>query len=145
MQSDNERISFKLNVLIEYKSVCSGKSCLPMLLLVFSKHVIIESSRQTKHISVMLQMTPPAHIWVNHKQELGASTAWQLHKIYEQLASTNRTPASCTDCDHKTPIIQRQMHKLLPPTRHAHIDHAHIDVFWRRTHSVVWVNTTLLG
>lgn len=71
VQSDNERISCKLNVLIEYKSVCSGKSCLPMLLLVFSKHVIIESSRQTKHISVMLQMTPAAHIWVNRKQEFG--------------------------------------------------------------------------
>lgn len=29
-----------------------------MLLLVFSKHALVEFSRQTKQISVMLQMTP---------------------------------------------------------------------------------------
>ena len=94
-------IEYHANLLCLYTIYCISKSCLPMLLLVFSKHGIIESFHQTKHISFMLQMTPTAHIWVNSKHER------QLHKIYQQRASSN------TKHQHHevTEVSKPQLHK----------------------------------
>lgn len=107
--------------------ICLLRKELPMLLLVFRKHAIVESSHQTKHISVMLQMTPPVHIWVNSKHKRGSKRFMTAaHNLPAKGLIKHRTPASCSDCGHKTTIIQRQMQKFLSPTRQ-------IDLFWRHT------------
>lgn len=56
----------------------------------------------------------------------------------------HQTPASCSDCDHKTTIIQKQMRELLSPNQprsHKFVQrdvHTHIQ-------TKLWVNTTVLG
>lgn len=74
-------------------------------------------------------MTPPAHIWVN--KGTGTSTAWQLHKIYQQQASSNTKHQHCV----ATMVTKLQLYKDTSTSYYPGTRHALVDLFWSHMHT----------